>query len=143
MSANYDAWWGFNTNGTVTMAATTTITNNGSAEAFPIIEIKRVGGTGLTLRSIRNETTGDEILMELDLLDGETITLDLRTGRKTLTSDWRGNLAGEILPNSNFATFSLLPGSNVIGIFRTSAGGPTGVTVMRWKEQYHSVSGAA
>ena len=141
--ANYDVWWGCDTAGTYVTAATTTIINNGSAPAFPVIRMTRVGGTEVTLRSIRNETTGDEILMELNILDGETITLDLRTGKKTLTSDWRGNLAGVILPNSNFATFSLQTGTNVISIFRTSAGGPTALTFMRWKEQYLSVSGAS
>jgi hypothetical protein len=141
--ANYDVWWGFNTNGTLYSAGVATVTNSGSATAFPVIVVNRAGGTEQTLRSIRNETTGDEILMELAMLDGETITLDLRTGVKTLTSDWRGNLAGEILPNSNFATFSLLPGDNLISMYWTLTGAVTSVSFIRWKEQYHSVSGAA
>jgi hypothetical protein len=125
-----------------TAAGSNTVTNDGTAAAFPRITIERSGGTNATVSKIRNETTGLELLFDFDLLDGEKITIDLTPGNKTIQSDWRGNIIGALLPNSDFGTFALQPGDNEIFAFVSIAGAPTITTQIIWKEQYWSVSGA-
>jgi hypothetical protein len=142
VQANYDVYLGFSSTGATTQAGVTPVTNEGTATAYPRIFIYRSGGTTATLKSIRNETTGKELLFDLDVLDGETVTIDLRRTKKTITSDWRGNIVGSLLPNSDMASFYLLPGDNMITCFMDTTGSPTINSYMTWRVPHWSVSGA-
>lgn len=137
---------GFNTSGTATAAygiGTNIITNNSSANAYPIIKVKRTGGTGAALQWIQNQTTGKLLLCQYQIQNGETVTLDLRQGKKTVTSDFYGNVIGRTaLPGSDIATFCLQSGSNTILFYVSATGGPTITSQVTWHDTFWSVDGA-
>lgn len=123
-----DLWLGFDSAaGTGLVSGVATPTNTGNVKSFPIIEIKNQG----LLQTIKNETTGHELLFNLQILDGEIVTIDLGPGIKTVTSTWRGNLLGSVLGNSDLTGFSLesgprahyggVQGANLITVFVTDA----------------------
>jgi WD40 repeat protein len=115
--------------GTATVAGVTTVTNNGSADAFPRITVSGPG----RLYNITNWTTGESLYFDLTLIDGETLTIDLSPGVKAVMSDWRGNLLRTLLPGSRLASWHLAPGENVVGVF----GG--GSASMVWWERWWGV----
>jgi len=108
----------FSTAGTAQGAGQTIVTNPGSAPAYPILTITRPAGTVSWLQYLRNETTGQTLYLNYNLLAGETLTIALTPGAKVITSNYFGNVIGRaLLPNSDFATFCLQPGANVISLF--------------------------
>lgn len=127
MTDGTDLYLGFSTTGTAEIAGTTAVTNTGSALVYPIIEIKNEG----LLQSIVNETLRLGLLFDYQILDGEIVTIDMSVGQKTITSNWRGNVVGELLPNSDLGTFKLegapraaygdVDGANLISVFITDA----------------------
>jgi hypothetical protein len=133
---------GFSTTGTATTSYTNTVTNNGTASAYPIITVKRSGGTSAIVEWIKNETTGKRILVNYSLQDGETLTIDLRPGRREVTSSYYGDVWRAILRGSDFADFSLLPGSNLITVLVANTGA-TVTPTMRWRPTYWSTDGVA
>lgn len=132
---------GFDTIGTAYTSGTTTITNTGSAPAFPIIVIKYSAAATVTtpLYSIRNLTTGQIISFNLSLLPGETIILDLRTGKKTMISNSRGNILGSILPGGNLTTFRLNSGVNVINVYADIAAAANITAYASWVPLYSNI----
>jgi hypothetical protein len=70
----------------------------------------------MRLRGLYNYTTGDLIYMNYVMANGETVILDLTPGHKSMRSSYYGDISGYILPSSDFATWSLLPGSNTVGL---------------------------
>lgn len=118
-----------------------TVDNEGTADAYPRFSIKRTGGTSAKLQSIVNATTGDQLLFDWDLLDGEEIIIDLRPDRKTITSSFSGNAISKLLPNSNLSTFKLVPGENAIRLFITEVGSPTLTAFIQWTDRYLSAGG--
>jgi hypothetical protein len=114
------------------------VTNNGSAEAFPVVVFSTSGGTAI-LYHLKNTSTDDEIYFNYTMQDGELATLDLRKGQKTFTSTFSGNLLsqGKILEGSDIATFHLLPGSNDISIYTEA----NCTVTMQWDNQYLSFDG--
>jgi len=118
---------GYNTGGTAIASNTTdvTITNPGTEDAAPMIFINHTG----TLEAIINWTTGKALYFDLTVQLGETLWLDLsvltpqylptfaptfnRNGPR-LWSIFRGDITRYILPNSDLASFRLLPGDNTI-----------------------------
>ncbi len=112
----------FNT-ATSTYAGSTTVTNSGSVLAYPIIYISRSGGTSANLQYVINRTTNAQLLFDYDLLDGETLKIDLRPGRRQMTSSHFGK-AWKTLNESTIATFALRPGDNTITMYALTAGSP-------------------
>jgi hypothetical protein len=120
-------YFGFDTTGTAYVPGDNTVTNTGSALSYPVIEIKNQG----TVQLIRNETLGLELLLDLGMLDGEIVTIDLTPGYKTMISTWRGNVLGDLLPNSDLGTFKLegyprayygnVQGANLVNVFIDNA----------------------
>lgn len=118
---------GFDSTGTAYYAGANTSTNLGNMATYPVIEIKNYG----LLQTIRNETMGYELLFNLQILDGEIVTIDLSPGLKTIESNWRGNRLGDSLPDSDLGTFVLesapraayggVDGANLISAFMTDA----------------------
>lgn len=101
-------YFGFDTSGSVSIPGKTeTPVNNGDHEAWPVFTITGPG----VLSSIENTVTGKYILFNLTVYAGETVTIDLRPGHKSITSNGRGNLMPYVpmLPSSDFATFSIVP----------------------------------
>lgn len=125
-----DVFLGFNTSGTATAGPETAVTNAGSADVFPVITVVGPG----TLQRIENRViSGNFIISSQDMIfdmyvnPGETITIDLSPDVKTVISDWRGDMMPSMpmLPMSDFATFRLLPapqdisGDNPIEVYMT------------------------
>lgn len=131
---------GFFTTGTASTSGTTTVTNPGTAPSQPVIVIQHPTTASLTapLYSIRNLTTGKIVSFNLTLLIGETVTIDF--GQGTITSDLRGNLISTILPGSNFDTFALVPGPNIINIFSSLSSGSLPSAYLYWTPLYASVA---
>ena len=142
--ANGEIVVGFTTGSTGYTSGTTTVTNIGTANAFPIIVLQYAAAATVTaaLYSIRNLTTGQVISFNLSLLPGETLTLDLRPGFKTITSSVRGNLISSVLPGSNLATFKLSPRSNVLNLFIDIAAAANVTSYAWWEPTYASLEGA-
>lgn len=116
------------------------VTNNGTAEAYPIVRFTCDGADG-TLTHLKNTSTDDEIYFDYEMQNGEIATLDLRKGHKTFTSTFLGNLLsqGAILEGSDVATFRLLPypQTNNVSVFT----GADVTVVMWWDNQYLSFDG--
>ena len=129
---------GFSTSGSAETAGDDTITNAGTAKTYPIITVT---GPGL-LRQIVNTTTGKGLYFNnLTLLAGEVITMDLRPGRISMTSTFRGSVLGYVLPGSSY-DFPLMPGSNRIATFIDGTTTAATAATMQWVENYHGIDGA-
>ncbi len=137
----YDLYVGFSTTGTGDFAGKTTVTNEGSVDVFPKFIFERNGGTVITLETIKNETTGKELLFDYDLLDGEQLTIDLTPTKKSIESNYFGDRLDALLANSNFGDFILETGDNDITCFAVDNFSlyPSSLTAYAlWKEIYES-----
>lgn len=95
----------------LTEGSNTTVTNEGTTKAFPILTLVGEGN----ILSLANDTIGLTITFDnLSVFSGETLTLDLTPGEKSLTSDVRGNLNGLIAQGVRLTTWHLAPGENTI-----------------------------
>ena len=114
------------------------VTNDGTAPAYPKIVFARSGGTLATIKTLRNETTGKEILFDYDLSDGETLTIDLAPLQKSAISSTFGRRLDAVLGSSSFGSWLLQPDSNDVTAFVDVTGGPTVTAYMVWKDVYKS-----
>lgn len=89
----------------------TTVTNSGSATAYPKIYVLGYG----ILRWLENVTTGKRVVLNLEVLNNEEVCIDFGAG--TITSNTRGNMLHTLYGGSDFRSFSLLPGENRICVF--------------------------
>lgn len=128
---------GFDQSGTACAAAVTTVTNNGTAAAYPILTACATSSS-TSLVQLVNYTTGEAIYFNLPLTPNEIVTVDLRPGQKTVTSNFRGNIINAVLPSSNVATWRLLPGTNNISFWLTGGGGAARLS---WVERFWSCDG--
>jgi len=135
---NYDLWLGFNTTGAGTAAGTATVTNDGTADAYPTIVVERVGGTLAKLTSIRNETTGKTLLFNYALYGDEVLTIDLASKAKSISSNIWGPRWSAARPACDVGEFALQPGDNQITAFVDTAGSPTITAYMLWRDTYLS-----
>lgn len=117
VETNYDLFVGFRGTGNGTLAGIVTVTNGGTEDAYPRITIERTGGTSAVLEEIRNETLGLELLFDYGLLNGETLTIDLKPTGKSVISNFFGPRPDAILPNSDFGTWHLQSGDNEVSCF--------------------------
>lgn len=127
---------GYNTTGTATGAGITTVTNTGTADAYPVITIKGPTTGTSRLYQIANVTTGGTILLNLIINAGETITVRTSQSGVTLFSDFMGDVSGALL-TSTAPFFALRPGANTISFF---AAGATVTATMRWAIPYQSAA---
>ena len=88
-------------------SAKTTITNAGTARAYPTITITGPG----RLYFLKNNTTGQSLYFDYELMPNEVVTLDFSPGVKTITSSWRGNILYAITGGS-MVNWYLAPGAN-------------------------------
>lgn len=133
---NYDLFLGFNTSGTGNFAGLVTPNNEGSVQAFPKIIYARNGGTSAIIETLRNETTGKELLFDYPLLDGETLTINLEPTQKSIISSFFGSRLDAVLPNSDFGTWALPRGNSDVTSFIAVAGGSTITAYMQWRDAY-------
>ena len=137
INQNYDLWIGNKTSGVAAFAGLTTVTNAATAPATPQIVIIRSGGTSATVQSVRNTRTGQEILYSgYRLLDGETLTVDLRPSEKTVTSSFFGSRSEAVLPGSDLGTWVLQKDDNDVTAFVETVGAPTITAYLLWRDTY-------
>jgi len=125
---------GYDTAGTAYASVTTqvNIINTGSHSNYPKIGISRANdGTGCTIKYIKNETTRHTIKMNYELQKGETLLIDFTPGRRSVVSNYLGNVLRAILRGSDFSKFCMQGGTNSISVYFTEAGSPT---IMCWIE---------
>lgn len=119
-------------------AAVNTLTNNGTADAYPTFEFVGPG----TVHPLRNWTTGDVLYFNLTLSAGERATLTLGPGNISFTSTFRGNILKTILPGSSLATFRLAPGANAVSAFIAGTVDANTALTAHWKVCYLSTDDA-
>ena len=73
------------------------------------------------------------------LLDGETLTVDLRPGQRSITSSMFGSRPDAILANSDFGSFTLKPGANQITCFVDEGGAVTVTAWLEWRDAYRGM----
>jgi hypothetical protein len=134
----YDLYLGFDATGTGYFAGKATPTNAGNAPAYPKVIYNRSAGTTAIIETLRNERTGKELLYNYSLLSGETLTTDLAPTQKSIVSSFFGSRQDAILPNSDFGTWALLPGANIVTSFVATTGAPTLTGYLLWKNQFKS-----
>jgi hypothetical protein len=122
----YDIYVGTATTGAGYTGGDLTVTNAGSAIAYPKIMIRRDGGTSLTLYSIRNEKTGVWLRFQYDLEDGEWLLIDTHPDRQSIWSSYkRGFVPNALLAPTSLSDFYLMPGSQIVTCYAEAAGAPT------------------
>lgn len=134
----YDLYLGFNTSGTGLYAGLETVSNGGTAPAFPKIFFNRSGGTTAIIQTLRNERTGKELLFNYSLQNGETLTIDLDSPEKSITSSTGSPAQGAVLANSALGDWSLSTGNNDVTSFVSTSGSPTVTAWMVWRDRYKS-----
>jgi hypothetical protein len=138
VAQKYNLYLGFTTSGTGNYAGIATIASAGTTPAFPRIYFNRSGGTTAIIQTLRNERTGQELLFNYSILDGETLAVDLSSPEKSVTSSFFGSRQDAVLANSDLGEWSLLKGSNDITSFVSTSGSPTVTAFMLWKDRYRS-----
>jgi len=138
----YDLFVGFDTTGTGSFAGLVTVDNGGNVPAFPKIIFER-SSTGLpaTIQTLKNETTGKELLFNYSLLAGERLTIDLTPTKKSIISNFFGPRSDAILANSDFGSWVLEPDSQDVSCFVNVQGalyGEAAVSWLLWRESYDS-----
>jgi hypothetical protein len=93
------------------------LTNEGTADAWPIFEFERSGAAPYTLYWIRNETTGKTLFFDYPLADGERVIIDTRPGRRSVSSNMWINSAVRLKANSDLSEFYLVPGVNHLSVY--------------------------
>jgi len=112
-------------------SATNNITYLGTWLTYPTIVI--TGPSSAIL--ITNTATGERIIFNGSVNPGETVTISLQYGNKSVTNNLGENLIGSITPDSDLATFHLAPapeaagGVNPINVIATGIGGATRVVL--------------
>lgn len=123
---------------TLTAIGITTLTNDGTAETYPVFEFTGPG----TLYQVRNYTTGDVVYFNLTLNAGERAVLTLGPGNVSFFSTFRGNIYNTILPGSFTATFRLVPGANSIGVLMAGTTDVNTAASAHWRVPYLSADDA-
>lgn len=135
LSVGYD---GLGSGGTAgSRAGVVAVTNGGTAAAYPLMVVNGPG----RLYELANWTTGDIIYFDLVLQPGETLTLDLRPGIKSVVSSFRGNVIGQVVPGSKLATWRLMPGTNQVALYMQATDDDTAATIT-WHERHWSLDAA-
>jgi hypothetical protein len=117
---------GYNGASVTSIADVQTVTNEGAAAAYPILDV--LGP--VLLRYLENQETGKVVRLNLDVQDGERVLVDLRPGYVRAISEVRGNVMYGVMPDSDFGDFRLLPGDNIIAFHATGVGGEE--VSLRW-----------
>lgn len=133
-SSNGTLTLGTDSSGTATTEGITTITNSGTARAYPTITIKGPSSGTARIYHLLNITTGKFIFFNLTINAGETITMRTSPSGTTITSSSRGAISSTILPGSA-ADVALVRGSNIISFFASNS---TVTALMTWANAYQS-----
>lgn len=124
----------------------TTVTNEGTASAYPRLTIKGPSSGTSRIYQLVNYTTGRAIYLNYSIAAGETAVLDLTPNKVSFTSDFQGNILGKVLPGSTLDWFlqprdNVQTGANIVGIFAADSSNATSTVVatVQWRPTYNSV----
>ena len=108
------------------------VTNNGDADAWPII---RITGPCSNVSIIHVPTGRVLALPTLTLATGQWVEIDTRPGHRTVTRDNGGNASSYLSPSSRIDLFSLPPGTSEM---RWTAFDSTNTARLRltWRDAY-------
>lgn len=129
----YNLYAGMEDTGSAKVAGSATITYNGTARAWPVLTIDRDGDGEAVITSLRNETTGEWVAFNYELVDGEELVIDFAA--RKLTSTFAGSVVSSMLAGDLFA---LQPGENVITLLVRKTEYPTITARMTWRDAYLS-----
>jgi hypothetical protein len=129
-------YMGFDTFGTGVASGVTTVTNTGTARAYPVITV--VGPTTGTSRlyQLWNVTTGKYLYLNYTISAGETLTIRMAQGGPVVVSSWTSVVVGAILPGSA-PDFALGKGDNTISFYSASS---TVTATIQWAITYQRAS---
>lgn len=130
---------GYDTAGSATAAATTTVTTRGTAQAAPTLVIRGPSSGSARVYQLTNVTTGAAIYFNYTIMAGETATLTLDPTNISFTSTFQGNILRTILPGSRATEWFLQPGANDISLF---VGSSTVTATMEWTITYAGLDDA-
>lgn len=119
---NRRLWFGYDTSGSGTLSASTTVTQSGMAGAFLSYPRLYIQGPGV-LRYLENVTTGHRLWFNLTVGTDEVVTLDLRRGYKTITSSVGGATRISRFVTGDLGDFGLRAGANTILVYYTGTSG--------------------
>lgn len=145
-AVNSDLYIGYDTAGTATSSYINTVTNNGTARAYPkfIVKCNSKDSTGsAVIEAIENITSGFKLWMNYSLMRGETLTVNFDPQDMTCESSHFGNRWDAILRGSDVADFYLLPGSNSISAFVNSTTDASVTSYLTWRNAYESADGSS
>lgn len=138
--------------GTIHIPGITSVSNNGTDETYPLLVIENTGSSGQGgFQRLENLTTHKVILSDFSrIAPKDRLIVDLRPGQKRvlyedILTGQQSNITGiAVLPGSNFATWSLVPGINKI-LLRVSdaSGSPTINAYLLWRDRYEFIDGIA
>lgn len=111
-----------------------TITYTGDIETYPVLKVTGPGN----LYQLSNYTTDQFIYFDVELGDGEEAILDLRPGKKTFTSNIRGDLFNKIRGGSDTESFCIAPGDNDVTIFIDDA---SAAAALIWETRFLGFEG--
>lgn len=110
------------------VSGSTNITYPGTWLTYPTITF--IGP--LNQPVITNNTTNEKIQLSYNIAAGETVTVDLAFGNKTVTNNFGANLIGVVTPDSDLATFHIAPDPEAAGgvnnLTVSGGGGSAGLT---------------
>jgi hypothetical protein len=139
-----DLFVGFDGAGTVYVPADTSITNERSNLAYPVITITRTGGSLLRLLGITHKTLNLTIGLNYDMGPDEALTIDTRPDTKGITSSLYGPRNGALVATpanlSAFARFHLVKGVNVFSVEVMGDGDNADIRI-RYTNEYISIDG--
>lgn len=124
--------------GNASAAHVNTVTNHGSAVAYPIVHITGGSSAG-RLHQIRSYTTNRILSFDLDIAIAEEIDIIAREDSIQIVSWVRGDITRYLLPGSSIS-LDLLPNENSVTVF-TTGGAPT--VTMRWEKRYSDAAALA
>ena len=137
------ASWNSATNMSVSSDVSKSISNPGDCSSFPVITIKRTGGTSAILTALTNTFTGEALLFNYSMTDGETITFVLTRGAKSISSSSGANLVSLLAPGSPFSTWAVSPGTHTYTVSIAGISSPTITVVLTYYANYFSSDSVA
>jgi len=140
---NYNIYLGFDATGSAVKAGKTNVANGGGKPAYPQLTIGRVdsvagvAASAATVSTLRNETTGRELIFNYDLLDREKLIVEMHPTRKAITSNFFGEVP-EALVSGDIAQWYLQAGANEVTALITLAGSAASNTQLVWRNPFGS-----
>lgn len=119
------------------------VVNPGTRAAYPKLTVRREAtATEAHLTYLKNETTGATVFFSYQLQPGEELVVNFDPDNRYVRSSYYGDVWRALLRSSDFSSFFLLPGENVIS-FRIDTNLTSAVSAwLEWRNCHWSIDGA-